>query len=848
MPKKPDRRPAAAKTKKVTSRRPGPRSRKKTSRPTRPATKRGTASPAPGPDKARDELEKRVAQRTAELEKANDALREEITERKQAEEALRESEERLGRFLESATDACSLFDSRLNYLTINEAGLRLFPPGTKREHVVGRNILDLIPTLRQTGRYDKYLEVMQTGEPFSAEDAVPDHKLLGGVYLNIRAFPVGDGLGMIVENVTDRKRAEEALRESRERLQFHVDRTPLAHMVFDLSFRVTEWNLAAERIFGYRCEEAVGQLALELIVPREAHPAVQEALEDLRRGEIASYSQDGNNLTKDGRVITCQWFNTPLRDSDGRVVALACMAQDITERKKAEEAVRESEEKYRNLVERNNDGVIIAQDRVLKFCNNRMGELFGYTVHEMLEIPFLDHFSPDERPRIRDIYQRRLRGESVPSTHEMAALHRDGTRIEIETNSGIITHQGRPATFSFLRDITERKQAAARERRLEKQLQQAQKLESLGVLAGGVAHDFNNLLAGMLGHSELALSKLPPENPACANIERVVQAAERASHLSRQMLAYAGRGQLEFRPTDLNDLAREILHLLEAAVPKRVRLSAQPTETPAVIEADLGQMQQVIMNLVINGAEAIGERPGNVMISTGSETLSDDERRYSRFTATNLASGRYVFLEVRDDGPGMDEETLSKVFDPFFTTKFVGRGLGLSALLGIVRGHKGGIDVQSEPGKGTTFRLVFPVTGQAPEDTKVVAAEGSLAGTILVIDDEEVVRTMTSEMLTPHGMKVLTAESGTAGVALYKERYAEIGLVLLDYSMPEMGGEETFKELRKINPDVPVILTSGFGQEEATRRFAGQGLTGFMQKPYRLAALLAEVRRCLGKA
>jgi CheY-like chemotaxis protein len=326
-----------------------------------------------------------------------------------------------------------------------------------------------------------------------------------------------------------------------------------------------------------------------------------------------------------------------------------------------------------------------------------------------------------------------------------------------------------------------------------------------------------------------------------------MRAAERASDLSRQMLAYSGQGHFIVQPTDLSALVRENVHLLKAGIAKGVQLRTSLCDAPAVIEADVGQMQQVIMNLVLNAAEAIGDRSGYVTISTGFETLSGEEARYARFTAAELTAGRYVFVEVSDDGSGMDEETISKVFDPFFTTKFVGRGLGLAALLGIVRGHKGGIDVQSEPGKGTTFRLVFPVTKETPEDTKAMAAEGSLEGTILVIDDEEVVRTMTREMLMPKGLSVLTAESGAAGVALYRERGAEIGMILLDLSMPEMGGEMTFQKLRKANPDVPILLSSGFGQEEATGRFEGRGLTGFIQKPYRIAALLTEVRRCLGQ-
>jgi CheY-like chemotaxis protein len=358
-----------------------------------------------------------------------------------------------------------------------------------------------------------------------------------------------------------------------------------------------------------------------------------------------------------------------------------------------------------------------------------------------------------------------------------------------------------------------------------------------------VAHDFNNLLVGMLGHSSLALSRLPPESPGRANLEKVIQAAERAADLSRQMLAYSGRGHFQVRPTDLNTLVSENLHLLEAAVPKTARLSARLSEQAAVVEADVGQLQQLVMNLVLNAAEASGEHPGVVTISTEMKRLSTDGARYSRFTGRDLPPGPYVQLEVRDDGCGMDEETLSRVFDPFFTTKFTGRGLGLAAVLGVVRGHRGGIEIDSRPGGGTSFRILLPATEDRPE-SPVDTAPRKISGgaTILVIDDEKTVRDTLREMLLPLGWEVLTAPDGAAGVALFEERAQDIRLVVLDLSMPGLTGEQTFHALREHDPEVPVVLSSGFSEEEAVRRFEGLGLSGFLQKPYRLETLVDTIR------
>jgi len=365
-----------------------------------------------------------------------------------------------------------------------------------------------------------------------------------------------------------------------------------------------------------------------------------------------------------------------------------------------------------------------------------------------------------------------------------------------------------------------------------------------------VAHDFNNLLVAMLGQASLALSQLPPENAARVHIEKAVKAAERASDLTRQMLAYSGRGQFEVRPIHLNTLIQENLHLFEVALPKNVQLRSQSAESLPLIEGDVGQLQQVVMNLIINAAEAIGERRGQVLVITGTQRVMAGDEHLWRFTGDPLEPGLYVVLEVRDDGSGMSQETLSRIFDPFFTTKFTGRGLGLAAVLGIVRGHGGGLSVGSVEGRGTTFRLCFPAIGEeeAARATPAQAAEstGGTRGVVLVIDDEEPVREAVTDILEMDGLRVITAANGAAGIDVYRQRAAEIDVVLLDLSMPGLSGEQTFAGLRQIDPAVRVVLSSGYHQTEATRRFEGQGLIGFIQKPYDAATLIREVRRHLG--
>jgi len=394
----------------------------------------------------------------------------------------------------------------------------------------------------------------------------------------------------------------------------------------------------------------------------------------------------------------------------------------------------------------------------------------------------------------------------------------------------------------FGRDISERK-------RFNERLQQTQKLESLGVLAGGIAHDFNNLLTGIMANASMILEDLPTGSPLNGEVQKVVEATERAAILTRQLLAYAGKAKFVIEPLSLSEAVRKIAKLIRSSLPKTVelRLDLQP-ELPA-IDADPAQIQQLVMNLVINGAEAIGEeKPGTVVVTTA---VKDVDATYLQqtFGSGDIAPGRYVLLEVDDTGSGMDEATLSRIFDPFFTTKFAGRGLGLAAVMGIVRGHKGGLRVYSVPGKGSSFKVLLPASTSVPSSREAAATTLDLrgSGTILVIDDEEFVRQIAKSALTRYGYSVITAQNGQEGIELLQKSGDSVSLVLLDMTMPVMSGEDTLTKLRTMRPGLPVIFCSGYHEANVERRYADQELAGFIQKPFTAAYLAEQIKAALTK-
>ncbi|HLP30402.1 MAG TPA: response regulator, partial [Geothrix sp.] len=383
---------------------------------------------------------------------------------------------------------------------------------------------------------------------------------------------------------------------------------------------------------------------------------------------------------------------------------------------------------------------------------------------------------------------------------------------------------------------------------LERQMQHAQKLESLGVLAGGIAHDFNNLLTAMLGHMNVAQMKLAPESPALPHLESLERIIHRAADLTRQMLAYSGKGRFVVRSYDLNHVVQEVTHLLEVSIQKKIALRFDLAPDLPHVEADAAQIQQVIMNLVTNAADAIGDREGTIRLSTS--TLDLDRAYLDQvFQGQDLAPGAYVTLEVSDTGCGMTPEVLDRIFEPFFTTKVAGRGLGLSATMGILKGHRAGMRIYSEPGRGTTFKLLFPTSEARRVEESIQVAAPALArkATVLLVDDEEMIREAAAAVLESLGLSVVTAADGLEAVEAVKRADLQVDVVLMDLTMPHMDGREAFQVIRRLQPDLPVILSSGYNEQESIREFTGRNLAAFLQKPYTLKSLERTVLEVLAK-
>lgn len=650
----------------------------------------------------------------------------------------------------------------------------------------------------------------------------------------------GKTLGLLKEN-KEHKHAEEALRESREELAeifaMSLDLICIADINTATFLKI---NPAFTRILGYSEQELLNRPFLDFIHPDDVAPTIATINGMLQKGEkVIDFLN--RYRCKDGTYRWLSWVSHPIPK---RGVTFA-VAHDITERKTAEERIRQSERRFRQNFESAPVGMAIidTQRRFLE-VNSQICKILGYHPEEMVGRSFNSFTHPDDAEGGRERWRQLLDGEVEFNRSEKRYLHKDGRVLwVIVSNTLIRDDKGKPLYFlSHLMDITDQKAAQAEKMKLEVQLQQSQKMEAVGTLAGGMAHDFNNLLMGIQGRASLLSLELEPYHPHLEHIKAIEEYVRSATNITRQLLGFARGGKYEVRPVDMNELVLTSSALF-GRTKKEIQIHTKCRKSPLVVEADRGQIEQVLLNIYVNAWQAMPPHGGDLYLETNTVILDE------AFCKSHQAEpGCYVKVSITDTGIGMDETTRLQIFDPFFTTKEKGRGtgLGLASAYGIVKNHGGMITVYSEIGHGTTFNMYLPGSGKEP--LKEVTLEESLikgSATLLLVDDEEMIIDVGRAMLERLGYRVVVARGGQEAIETIMDRGAEIDLVILDLIMPGMDGGMTFDRIREIKSGMPVLLSSGYALNGHAHDIMARGCNGFIQKPYNISVLSNKVRSML---
>jgi len=636
-----------------------------------------------------------------------------------------------------------------------------------------------------------------------------------------------------------RQETGEALRKANETLQALFEFSPLAIVSLDRDARVTMWNPAAERIFGWQWQEVVGKPYP--VLPEKGRDEFQKIFS----AEIGGKSLSGIEVQrqcKDGTLIDISAHTAPLRDVNGEVIGIMTIMDDITERKQADDNLRESEERYRSLVEMSPEAVFVHIDGKVVYMNQEGANILGAAGPEdMIGMPVIDFIHPDYHHIVKDRIGKIHRTKKQLIRIEQKYVRLDGRVVDVEATGAYISYAGRPAALSVIRDITEKNAAQRDKEKLETQLEQARKMEALGTLAGGIAHDFNNLLMGIQGNASLMLLDADQNQHHHEKLKHIEEFVLSGSELTRQLLGLAKGGKYELKPTDLNRLVKKNADMF-GRTKKEIEIQFQLQKELWTIEVDQGQIEQVLVNLFVNAGQAM-PTGGQLFLETRNVDLKEHESKHP-----SAKTGRFVTLSVTDTGVGMDESTRLKIFDPFFTTKEISRGtgLGLSSAYGIVNNHGGYIEVESQQGEGSKFTIYLPASEKAvlkehsPEDAIQKGTE-----TILLVDDEAMVIDVAKQMLERMGNKVYLARNGKEAVAIFKEQFEAIDLVILDMVMPVMGGGETYDVLKEINPNAKVLLSSGYSIDGQAIEILERGCDGFIQKPFSIGKLSKKIREVL---
>ncbi len=754
------------------------------------------------------------------------------TPQKRTEIALQESEERYRAFFHNMSDGVAIYEARNEgedfiFVDFNKAGERI--ESIHKKTLIGRSVLEVFPGIKDFGLLDVFKRVWETGKPEHHPIAMYKDKRIAGWRENfICKLPSGE-IVAIYSDETERKQVEEALGKSEEKYRNIFNNAQVGIFRTRISDgKVLECNDQFARTYGYKSpEECINDF---VVSEHYTDPGARKKMMDslLEKGEVINLESCFNR--KDGDEVWIR-FSAHAYPEEGY---LEGVGYDITEQKQAEEALRESEEKYRLLIENATDAIYIAQDEVLKFVNPKAEEMTGYSAEELSKIPFVDLIHPEDRDMVLERHVKRLKGEELPSIYSFRILSKSGEKLSVELNAVIINWEGRPATLNFLRDITAQK-------RLEAQLQQAQKMEAIGTLAGGIAHDFNNLLMAIQGRASIMLMSKDSSHPDFEHLRGVEGHVKSAADLTRQLLGFARGGKYEVRPTNLNELIKEESRMF-GRTKKEIIINSKYQDNLWSVEIDRGQIGQVLLNLYVNAWQAM---PGGGNLYLETENVTIDENYVKPFS---IEPGRYVKISVTDTGVGMDKATREKIFDPFFTTKEMGRGtgLGLASVYGIIKNHGGFINVYSEKGHGTTFNIYLPASEkEVIEDKKpsVDILEGS--ETVLLVDDEDMIIEIAGELFKELGYKVLIARGGKEAIEIYEKNKERIDIVILDMIMPDMSGSVTYDRIKEIDPDIKVLLSSGYSINGQATEILNRGCNGFIQKPFKVKELSQKLREIL---
>ncbi len=762
---------------------------------------------------------------------------------KQYKEKLVHSYDLMDYIISNARSAIAVYDKDLKYMYGSKRYLKDYK--VKNQNIAGKHHYEIFPDIP-----DKWKEVHKrvlAGEVITAEDDpyYREDGLVNWTRWECRPWYEYDGSigGIVIYNevIDERRKIEAALLKSQQQLSTHLLNTPIGAISWDLDFKTIEWNPAAENIFGYTKEEAIGKHITQLILPEDMKEYVEDILKNLvsEKGGVHSIN---DNVTKDGRRIICDWYNTALKDVDGNPIGMASLVNDITERIHTEKALKKSEEKYRTILDSIEEAYYEADlAGNLTFFNRSLCRILGYSKDELLGMNNRQFLDAKNYKIVFKAFNLVYKTKNPYKAYDWEFVRKDGSNCFVETSISIrVNSKGRTIGFQgVIRDISEQK-------KIEAQLLHAQKMESVGRLAGGIAHDYNNTLSVIMGYTELALSEVDdPAGKLQANLDHVVKAARRATDITRQLMAFARKQNIAPFSLDLNENVKSMMKMLQRLIGEDIDLSWVPGKKLWPVKMDPSQIDQILANLCVNAKDAI-DGIGKISIQTKNKILDDV------FCAdhSGFVPGRFVLLSIIDNGCGMEKEVLQNIFDPFFTTKTLdqGTGLGMATVYGIVKQNRGFIDIHSESGKGTQVNIYLPrhdsktERSQKEVSEKTPKAQGE---TILLVEDDIPILKLTDKILNGLGYKVLSASTPKQAMGIARNYKGNVHLLLTDVIMPEMNGLELSKQLAPFYSGLKCMFMSGYSADSIEHRGILDKGQHYLHKPFTPRELAIIVRKAL---